>query len=72
MAVTNKKAVPEKRVKLLVGIINKEDENKFSEIVNECATAVNFSGLGHGTASSSYMSYFGFNEIEKRIIETYV
>lgn len=62
-----KKNLDDKRVKLLVGIINKEDENRFSEIVNECATAVHFSGIGHGTARSSYMSYFGFNEIEKRI-----
>ena len=62
-----KKSTNDKRVKLLVGIINKEDENRFSEIVNECATAIHFSGIGHGTARSSYMSYFGFNEIEKRI-----
>ena len=55
------------RVKLLVGIINKEDESRFTEIVNECATAVHFSGVGHGTARSSYMTYFGFNEIEKRL-----
>ncbi len=63
-----KKTAEQRRVKLLVGIINKNDENRFSEIVNECATAVHFSGLGHGTARSSYMSYFGFNEIEKRIV----
>lgn len=56
-----------KRVKLLVGIINREDEEKLTEIVNECATALHFSGLGHGTAHSSYMNYFGFNEIDKRI-----
>lgn len=62
-----KKIENKKQVKLLVGIINKEDENRFSEIVNECATSVHFSGIGHGTARSNYMSYFGFNEIEKRI-----
>ena len=56
-----------KRVKLLVGIINREDEQKFTEIINECATALHFSGLGHGTAHSSYMTYFGFNEIDKRM-----
>ena len=56
-----------RKVKLLVGIINKEDEVRFTEIVNECAVAVHFSGVGHGTARSSYMNYFGFNEIEKRI-----
>ena len=56
-----------KQVKLLVGIINKEDGERFTDIVNELATAVHFSGVGHGTAQSSYMNYFGFNEIEKRI-----
>ncbi len=55
------------RVKLLVGIISKEDEGLFTEIVNECSTAVHFSGVGHGTARSSYLSYFGLGEIEKRI-----
>lgn len=64
----SKKAPQKKdRVKLLVGIINKEDESRFTEIVNECATAMHFSGVGHGTARSSYMTYFGFNEIEKRM-----
>ncbi len=63
-----KKATPEKnRVKLLVGIINKEDEGRLTEIVNECSTAVHFSGVGHGTARNSYMNYFGLGEIEKRI-----
>lgn len=62
-----KQAGSKGRVKLLVGIINKEDEGKFTEIVNECATALHFSGIGHGTARSNYMTYFGFNEIEKRV-----
>ena len=57
-----------KRVKLLVAIINKEDEVQFTQAVNRCCTAVNFSGIGHGTARSSYMSYFGFNDIEKRVV----
>ena len=58
----------DKRAKLLVGIIGKEDELNFTAAVNKCCTAVHFSGLGHGTARSSYMSYFGFNEIEKRVV----
>ena len=62
-----KKTADRRKVKLLVGIINKEDEEKMTELVNECCVAVHFSGVGHGTARSSYMSYFGFNEIEKRI-----
>ena len=62
------KITPDKnRVKLLVGIINKEDELKLTEIVNECATAVHFSGMGHGTARLSYMNYLGLGEIDKRV-----
>ena len=57
----------QRRVKLLVSIVNKEDENKLTEAINRCCTAVHFSGIGHGTARSSYRSYFGFNEIEKRV-----
>lgn len=62
-----KKVAEDKRVKLLVGIINREDEERFTEIVNESAVALHFSGLGHGTAHSSYMTYFGFNEIDKKM-----
>lgn len=58
----------DRRAKLLVAIINKEDDEKFTATVNKCCTAVHFSGIGHGTARSSYMSYFGFNDIEKRIV----
>ena len=58
----------DKRAKLLVGIIGKEDEARFTAAINRCCTAVNFSGVGHGTARSSYMSYFGFNDIEKRVV----
>ena len=62
-----KRQADKRKVKLLVGIINKEDEKRFTEIVNECCVALHFSGVGHGTARSSYMTYFGFNEIEKRL-----
>ena len=58
----------DKRAKLLVGIIGKEDEPRFTAAVNKCCTAASFSGVGHGTARSSYMSYFGFNDIEKRVV----
>lgn len=57
-----------KRAKLLVAILNKEDELLYTQSVNKCCTAVHFSGIGHGTARSSYMSYFGFNDIEKRVV----
>lgn len=55
------------RVKLLISIISKEDESRLTEIVNDCAIAVHFSGVGHGTARNAYMNYFGLGEVEKRI-----
>lgn len=58
----------DRRAKLMVAIINKEDEEKLTSTVGKYCTAVHFSGIGHGTARSSYRSYFGFNEIEKRIV----
>ena len=58
----------DRRAKLLVAIINPEDEQMYTTTVNKCCTAVHFSGIGHGTARSSYRSYFGFNETEKRIV----
>ena len=63
-----RKKTPEKnRVKLLVGIINKEDEGRLTDVINECATAVHFSGMGHGTARLAYMNYFGLGEVDKRV-----
>ena len=58
----------QKRATLLVGIVNKEDEIKFTSAVNKCCTAFFASGIGHGTARSSYISYFGINDIEKRAV----
>ena len=55
------------RVKMLIGIINKEDESRFTEIVNECCVALQYSGVGHGTARNAYMNYFGLGEMEKRL-----
>lgn len=57
-----------KRAMLLVGIVNKEDEIKFTSAVNKSCTAFHASGIGHGTARSSYLSYFGINDIEKRAV----
>ena len=51
----------------MVGIISKEDELRLTEIINDCAIAVHFSGMGHGTARLAYMNYFGLGEIDKRV-----
>ena len=57
----------EKRAKLLVCILGKEDEHKLPEICNECCISLHFSSIAFGTARSNYLSYLGLNEIEKRI-----
>ena len=62
-----KGAARKNRMKLLVGIINREDELKFCEALNDVSASLHFSGLGHGTAPSSHKSFFGFNEIDKRV-----
>lgn len=58
----------DKRVKLLVCIIKKQDEIALTEACNETSVALHFSGLGYGTARSNYMSYLGLDEIEKRLV----
>ena len=57
-----------RRVKLLVAIINHEDEIRYTDAVGEVCTSLNFSGIAHGTASSNYLSFLGLGEIPKRIV----
>ena len=56
-----------KRVKMLVSIINKADQEKLTETLNGYAVAMHFSGIGHGTARSHHRSYFGIDDVEKRV-----
>ncbi len=58
----------ERRAKLLVCIIRKEDEIALTQAVNENCVSLHFSGLGYGTAASHFMSYLGLDEIEKRLV----
>ena len=58
----------EKRAKLLVCIIKKEDEIALCEACNEVCVSLHFSGIGFGTARSNYMSYLGLDEVEKRVV----
>jgi nitrogen regulatory protein PII len=57
----------DRRVKLLVSIINKADQGTLTETINRYATAMHFSGIGHGTARSHHRSYFGIDDVEKRV-----
>lgn len=56
-----------RRVKVLVSIISQADEAKLTEVINGYATSLHFSGIGHGTARSHHRSYFGLDEVEKRV-----
>ena len=62
-----KSTAEDKRVELLLGITNPEDEIKLTDIINQMATAVHFSGVGYGTARQNYLAYFGLGEINKRV-----
>ena len=62
-----KKKQDEKRVKMLVSIINKADQKVLTETLNRYAVAMHFSGIGHGTARSHHRSYFGIDDVEKRV-----
>lgn len=62
-----KRKQDDKRVKILVSIINKADQEKLTETLNQYATAMHFSGIGHGTARSHHRSYFGIDDVEKRV-----
>lgn len=57
----------DKRVKILVSIIGKSDQEKLTETLNQYAVAMHFSGIGHGTARSHHRSYFGIDDVEKRV-----
>ena len=55
------------RVKLLVAIIGKNDEEAFVEACNNICVSLHFAGIGFGTAKSNYRSYLGIDEVEKRV-----
>ena len=62
-----KKNQSDKRVKILVSIISKNDQEKLTACINSYCTAMHFSGIGQGTARSHHRSYFGIDDVEKRV-----
>ena len=55
------------RVKLLISIIHKDDQSRLTDAINRISTSMHFSGIGHGTARSHHRSYFGIDDVEKRV-----
>lgn len=62
-----RKKQDDKRVKMLVSIINKADQETLTETLNRYSVSMHFSGIGHGTARSHHRSYFGIDDVEKRV-----
>lgn len=62
-----RKKQDDRQVKMLVSIISKADQEKLTETLNQYAVSMHFSGIGHGTARSHHRSYFGIDEVEKRV-----
>ncbi|MBO5045710.1 MAG: hypothetical protein J6C93_02435 [Clostridia bacterium] len=56
------------RVKILMSILNQEDDGKMAEILNECSVSLSFSFTGTGTARSTVLDYLGIGETEKAVM----
>ena len=56
------------RAKLLVSIVNRNDETRLKEILDECSISLTYQFEGRGTAQSTLLDYLGIGETEKRIL----
>ena len=56
------------RPKLLLSIVNKDDEEALKEVLNEFSLALVFSFAGTGTAHSAVLDYLGIGQSEKSIM----
>ena len=56
------------RTKLLLGIVNRRDELKLKEVMDDCSVALSYTFDGMGTARSQLLDYLGIGETEKTIV----
>ena len=56
------------RPKLLLSIVNHEDELRFKEVLDDCSIALAFTFAGTGTAHSAVLDYLGIGQTEKSIL----
>ena len=59
--------VVQNRSKLLVSIVNKKDERRLKEIVDDVSVSLTVSFEGTGTAHSHVLDYLGIGETEKTV-----
>ena len=65
---TAKSAGRTPRPKMLVSIINHEDELRMKEVLDDCSIALAFTFAGTGTAHSAVLDYLGIGQTEKSVL----
>ncbi len=56
------------RSKLLVSVVNRTEERRLKEILDECSVTLSYLFVGTGTANSSVLDYLGLGETEKSVL----
>ncbi len=56
------------RTKLLISIVNRKDELKLKEVMDDCSVALSYTFDGMGTARSQLLDYLGIGETEKTVV----
>lgn len=62
------KSVAPARTKLLISIVNRRDELKLKEVIDDCSVALSYTFDGMGTARSQLLDYLGIGETEKTVV----
>lgn len=56
------------RVKLLISVVNRGEENRLKEILDDCSVSLGYVFAGTGTAHSAVLDYLGIGASEKSLI----
>ncbi len=56
------------RAKLLFSVVNRRDESRLKEVLDECSVALSYAFAGTGTARSAVLDFLGIGETEKAVL----
>lgn len=62
------RSVRPNRAKLLISIVNRGDDERLCELLNDFSVALTFSCMGMGTARSAVLNYLGIGTSEKAVM----
>ena len=65
---TARQSVRPNRAKLLISIVNRGDDGKICELLNDFSVALTFLCMGKGTARSSVLTYLGIKKKKKSVM----